>query len=66
MFLRGDHAAADNEFRGEVQASAARIDDNLVEILHQLLSPLYERFDFFELPVVLITQEMERMRNHRF
>jgi hypothetical protein len=30
----------------ETQATAQRIEDNLVEILHSLLSPLYELFPF--------------------
>jgi hypothetical protein len=66
MFLRGNRISADNEFGAEAQASASQIEDNLVEILHQLLSPLYERFNFFELPLALVTREMEQMRRNRF
>lgn len=48
------------------QATARQIDDNLVEILHTMLCPLYERFDFYELPLRLVQEEVERLRNGRF
>lgn len=50
----------------ESQVTAIEIDDNLVEILHALLSPLYERFAFFELSIDFVAREIERMRNTRF
>jgi hypothetical protein len=42
------------------------MNDNLVEILHPMLAPLYERFEFFELPLALVRTEIERMRHNRF
>ncbi len=48
------------------QGTASQIDDNLVEILHSMLSPLYERFDFYELPLRLVQEEVERLRSGRF
>lgn len=38
------------------------IDPNLPEVVHPLLSPLYSLFDFFELPVQLVVDELARMR----
>lgn len=38
------------------------IDPNLPEIVHPLLSPLYALFDFFELPMSLVVDELTRMR----
>jgi hypothetical protein len=64
--LRDGRRSADNEVSLETQATAAQIDDNLVEVIHDLLSPLYERFQFFELPRDLVTREIERMRRNRF
>ena len=41
---------------------AHAIDPNLPEIVHPLLSPLYALFDFFELPMSLVVEELARMR----
>jgi len=38
------------------------IDSNLPEIVHPLLSPLYALFDFFELPMQLVVDELTRMK----
>lgn len=66
IILDEGRTSADDQYRGETQASAGEIEDNVVEILHELLSPLYERFDFFDLPLALVTREIERMRRNRF
>lgn len=42
------------------------IDPNLPEIVHPLLSPLYALFDFFELPMQLVVDELARMRAGNF
>ena len=47
-----------------VETSA--LDANLPEIVHPLLEPLYALFDFFELPVQLVVDELTRMRANRF
>lgn len=44
----------------------SRIAENLPEILHPLLAPLYERFGFWQLPVELVAQELAEMRRNRF
>ena len=50
----------------QIQATARQIEENLVEVLHPLLVPLYERFAFFALPLDLVRQEIEQMRKNRF
>ncbi|MHC8327266.1 AlbA family DNA-binding domain-containing protein [Pseudomonas sp. LB1P83] len=45
---------------------AQKIDANLPEIVHPLLSPLYALFDFFELPMQLVVEELARMRAGNF
>ena len=35
---------------------------NLVEVVHSLLSPLYERFDFTRLPLEIVQRELNRLR----
>lgn len=44
---------------------ADAIDTNLPEIMHPLLSPLYALFDFFELPMQLVVDELASMRAGR-
>ena len=61
-----DHVCHDAEVALEIQANATEINDNLAELIHPLLSPLYERFDFFALPMDVVTRELERMRGSRF
>jgi hypothetical protein len=65
-YVRGGYVCADNEVILETQATAAEIEDNLAEVLHPFLVPLYERFSFFELPMGLVREELERMRAGRF
>lgn len=48
------------------QATLDQVRDNLAEFLRQLLTPLYERFDFFALPAELVDTEVERLRGGRF
>jgi len=58
--------AVDDTAELETQATVGQIEDNLVEILHQLLAPLYERFAFFELPRDIVRAEVEQLRRNRF
>jgi hypothetical protein len=62
----GDDVSQTDEIVLEAQATPAQLRDNLTEVLHQLLVPLYERFAFFRLPVVLVEQELEKMMRGRF
>jgi hypothetical protein len=59
-------ACADDTAELQTQATVQQISDNLVEVLHQLLTPLYERFAFFELSPDLVRQEIDRMTQNRF
>jgi len=45
---------------------AQAIDPNLPEIVHPLLSPLYRLFNFFELPMELVVEELAQMRGRQF
>lgn len=47
------------------QLTPEQVRDNLAEALTTLLSPLYERFDFFQLPPALVGEELARMRDNR-
>jgi hypothetical protein len=64
--LFSDRRCADDDFTLERQITQAQARDNLVEVLHGLLSPLYERFSFFELSEKLVAEEVDRMTQGRF
>ncbi|HUW12319.1 MAG TPA: ATP-binding protein [Anaerolineae bacterium] len=46
----------------EVTTQSSAIEDALPELVETLVSPLCEAFDFYELPKVVIQQELARMR----
>ncbi|MFY0308804.1 helix-turn-helix domain-containing protein [Leisingera sp. D0M16] len=50
----------------ETTASLAQLRDNMVEVIHGLLTPLYEVFNFFPLSQALVEEELERMRQGRY
>jgi hypothetical protein len=45
---------------------ATSIGPNLPEIVHPLLAPLFALFDFFDLPMSLVTEELAKMRSGNF
>jgi hypothetical protein len=65
-YLLGHHVCSEQEVLIETQALASEIDNNLAEILHPLLTSLYERFSFFELPMMMVAREIENLRRSRF
>ena len=50
----------------ETQTTVSQVQDNLAEVVHKLLLPLYESFGFYELPLPLVQSELQRMRERRF
>ena len=58
--------SADDEIELSFTATVAEIEDNLAELLHPVLRPLYECFDFFELPMNLVTEELAGLRRGRY
>lgn len=60
------HRSCDNEVTLETEAASSEIEDNLVEILHAFLLPLYERFHFFELRQELVAHEVAKLRRGQF
>lgn len=70
--ISGDRAIFDDRIarqdmitvRTTVEANS--IEPNLPEIVHPLLSPLYALFDFFDLPMQLVVDELARLRSGRF
>jgi hypothetical protein len=48
-----------------VSAVAEQITPTLAEVLQELLEPLYTAFDFFEMPLTVIEEELAQMREGR-
>jgi hypothetical protein len=61
-----DRICRDDNAVLQAQSTASQMDYNLVEVLHSLLTPFYERFAFFELPREIVRTEIEQMRRNRF
>ena len=61
LFPMGDPCST-----GEViltgQITQQQVQDNLAEILHPLLRPLYEKFDFYELSFDQVAKELQHLR----
>ncbi|KZK79984.1 hypothetical protein PsAD13_04975 [Pseudovibrio sp. Ad13] len=64
--MRQRRVARQNTIELSTHIDANSIDPNLPEIVQPLLSPLYGLFDFFELPMQLVTEELSRMRSGNF
>jgi len=60
--LFDDRLCRTDEVVLETTTSVAQLRDNMVEVIHELLRPLYEAFSFFELSAVLVEEELARMR----
>ena len=52
----------DDEVRRSETFAVDTLSANLVEVVHQLLSPLYERFDLTSLPLDIVQHELNRLR----
>jgi hypothetical protein len=61
-----DRVSRTDEIVLDAQATPQQIRDNLAEVMHQLLIPLYERFAFFLLDIALVEEELGRMTRNRF
>lgn len=57
------HAAKQDSFTASLTTDSNTIADQLPELLHGLLHPLYSLFDFFDLPKALVDEEIQRMRS---
>ena len=49
-----------------VNVTPQRLQENMVEIVHRMLTPLYEAFDFYVLSRNLVEEELARLRENRF
>lgn len=64
--LHDGHRSHQEAYRANLSVQADQISDALPELVDRMVRPLYELFDFFQLPAALTTQELARMRVNRF
>lgn len=57
------HVAKQDSFTASLTVDSDKIADQLPELLHGVLQPLYSLFDFFDLPKALVDKEVQRMRS---
>ena len=55
-----------DEVETTTNVTVPQLKENIVEIIHQLLSPLYEAFDFYTLSRTLVEEELSSLRQNRF
>jgi hypothetical protein len=60
------HLSHQDRYRTSLAVQADQIGDMLPELVHRVLHPLYELFDFFQLPMTLVTEELAQMRANQF
>lgn len=65
-YLSGGYTSHTSAYEYSGSVPVHTIPDNLPEIVHRVLMPLYERFDMFQLSMGLVTEELARMRRDRF
>jgi len=64
--ILGTYISHQRTFRASLNVQADRTSESLPELVARVMRPLYELFDFFNLPDELVSQELARMRANRF
>ncbi len=64
--LFDDHTTHQDAYVGYAEVQASSVGDALPEIVDRLVRPMYEMFNFFQIPATLTAEEMKRMRANRF
>jgi hypothetical protein len=65
FFMAGRCVSHQESFETKASVAIDRIAANLPEIVHTVLVPLYERFDFYRLESSHVTEEITRLRTNR-
>jgi hypothetical protein len=58
--------AYQDRYATEVVVPVAAISSSLPELVHSILAPLYQLFDFFPLPKRLVEEELRELQRHSF
>lgn len=61
-FTLGQSVSRSAEAAFQGSATLQQIDENLAEVVHGFLSPIYERFNFYQLPLATVRDALQAMR----
>ena len=61
-FTLGQYVSRTPEAELRRLVALRQIEDNLAEVVHEFLSPLYERFGFYQLPLATVQSALQDMR----
>lgn len=65
-FVWGAYTARQDSITLKTNIDTQAIETNLPEVVHPLLAPLYALFNFYNLPMQLVAEELARMRANNF
>lgn len=65
-YLSYARSAAQDVITTEQRVVLAAVDEVLPELVHKMLSPVYELFELFDLPKKVVEEELREMRRHTF
>jgi hypothetical protein len=60
------HVSHQERYNTTLTIQADQIADTLPELVHRALHHLYELFDFFQLTLTLVTEQLAKMRSRQF
>ena len=63
--IYNNYVSRQDVYERSVQIEVENISSNLIEIVYELLAPLYALFGFFELPLILVQEELAKLRSRR-
>ena len=61
-WVRARGVSRDDDVSLSTRVTVAALSANLAEVVHSLLSPFYEQFDFMRLPFGIVQRELNRLR----
>lgn len=64
--LSGEYRSSQNRYEATKTIPVASLPDALPELVFSMLAPLYELFDFFQLPKRLVEQELVSMHRNTY
>lgn len=62
----GLHKATQDDYETTGRIAMTALPDSLPELVHDMLAPLYELFNFFALPKIVVEQEISLLRSRTF
>lgn len=65
-WLFDERMCSDSDVSVQKRFTASDVRDNLAAAMQEMLAPLYARFEFYELPLSLVADELREMTSNKF